>query len=149
MRQSYAVLDAGVLLTTVQTERYTPQAQQLVAQLADTGIQLVAPVLISYELMAVVRKWVYRKIVTAEQAQNIVEVLFRYPVLTVFDGQLLQRGYELATHYGFPTAYDAQYLAVAEHYRATFWTADQRLFQQISPSFPGAAWIGDFQPSQG
>ncbi|MBL8156360.1 MAG: type II toxin-antitoxin system VapC family toxin [Anaerolineae bacterium] len=54
-----------------------------------------------------------------------------------------RRAYELATEYNHPTAYDAQYLAVAERYQCDFWTADERLFNAVSGRFPSIYWLGD------
>jgi predicted nucleic acid-binding protein len=42
-----------------------------------------------------------------------------------------------------PTAYDAQYLAVAERHQADFWTADERLFNALNGKFPHIDWLGN------
>jgi predicted nucleic acid-binding protein len=142
MPTSYAVLDSGILLATVQTEAFSEQAKALIARFAQEQVQMLAPTLLNYELVAVVRKWVYRKMVTTEQAKLALETLLRYPVTTVVDTALLHRAYELATQFDRPTAYDAQYLAVAERYQCDFWTADERLFNAVTAKLSFVHWLG-------
>jgi predicted nucleic acid-binding protein len=144
MTNSYTVLDSGVFLATVQTERYTASAQALLAHLNREAIGLAAPILLPYELAAVTRKWVYRGLASPEQAQQVLRLLLRYPLHFHFDIALLERGYELATQYNLPTAYDAQYLAVAERLACPFWTADERLFNGLNGRFPQLYWLGNW-----
>lgn len=61
---------------------------------------------------------------------------------------LLLRAYELATQLSRPTAYDAQYLAVAERFQCDFWTADERLFNAVSNSLTWVKWLGNFADPQ-
>jgi predicted nucleic acid-binding protein len=144
MPTSYTVLDSGILLTTVQTERFTKRARELLRTLADQeGVEFAAPTLIRYELVAVTRKWVHRGLATPEAAQIILNTLLAYPITLFFDPALLQRGYELATMYNRPTAYDAQYLAVAERLSCDFWTADERLYNAVKDHFVHIHWIGE------
>jgi len=97
-----------------------------------------------YELIAVTRKWVYRELTTAEKAQNALDTLLSYPIELHYDEELLKRGYELATEYDRPTAYDAQYLALAESLSCAFWTADERLFNAVKAQFSTIYWLGNF-----
>ena len=72
--------------------------------------------------------------------------MLNYPVELYFDEGLLRRGYELATAYNRPTAYDAQYLALAERLDCTFWTADERLFNAVKDQFTDIRWLGIAAP---
>ena len=142
---SYTVLDSGTLLATVQIEAYTPQARGLVKSLTAHEIQIAAPTLLYYELVAVARKWVYRKLAMPEQAQVALDTILRYPVELHFDEALVRRAYALASELDQPTAYDAQYLALAERLSCDFWTADERLFNAVQNDFPAAHWLGQWQ----
>lgn len=53
---SWVVVDAGVFLTAVLVERYTPQAKALLRTWDRQGIQAAAPALFRYEIVAVMRK---------------------------------------------------------------------------------------------
>jgi predicted nucleic acid-binding protein len=143
MQTSYAVLDAGILLATVQAESYTQHAKALIRGLAERSVKIAAPTLLRYEVVAVVRKWVYRELTTPRNAQRALDMLLEYPIELYFDEALLKRGYELATDYDRPTAYDAQYLALAERLACDFWTADKRLFNAVKDRFPNIDWLGN------
>ncbi len=148
MPTSYAVLDSGTLLATVQIETYTLQARGLVKSLTAQEIQIAAPTLLYYELVAVARKWVYRKLATSEQAQVALDTVLRYPVELHFDETLVKRAYALASELDQPTAYDAQYLALAERLSCDFWTADERLFNAVRNGFSAAHWLGQWQAEE-
>ena len=60
------------------------------------------------------------------------------------DDSLLKRAYELATQYNRPTAYDSQYLAVAERLNCEFWTADERLANAVGNDLSWVRWVGNF-----
>ena len=42
----------------------------------------------------------------------------------------------LADAFGLPAAYDAHYLALAEHHECELWTADRRLLRTVGNSLP-------------
>lgn len=92
------------------------------------------------------RKWVYRGLVSHADAETVLDVLTSYPITIVVDNGLLRRAYELATALNLPTAYDAQYLAVADRYECPFWTVDERLYNTIKGRFPGIHWVGSITP---
>jgi len=148
MPTSYVVLDSGILLATAQTETHTDSAKMLLKHLSKQNKQFAAPILLHYEVVAVTRKWVYRQITTKKDAQRILEQLFEYPVKFYHDKALLRRGYELATLYDRPTAYDAQYLAVAERLSCNFWTIDERLFNAVHEQFSNIHWLGNFKSGE-
>lgn len=142
------VVDSGILLKTVQIEEYTEMAKSLIADIGKSQIAVHAPTLFRYELVAVVRKWVYRNFISPQKAEAALSTVLEYSITLHFDEALLKRGYELATKYNRPTAYDAQYLALAERLACDFWTADERLFNAVKEAFPQVHWLGNWQPSQ-
>lgn len=146
MPTSYAVLDSGILLATIQTETYTQHAKVLLKRLSEQGMTFAAPNLLRYELIAVTRKWVHRELATPEKAQNALDTLLSYPIELYFDEDLLRRGYQLATELHRPTAYDTQYLAVAERLSCDFWSADGRLFNAVKDQFANIHWLGNIEP---
>jgi predicted nucleic acid-binding protein len=72
-------------------------------------------------------------------------MLLALPVQFLIEDALLIRAYELATYYKRPTAYDSQYLAVAEHLSSELWTADERLFNTVSKDLEWVKWLGNFR----
>lgn len=81
---------------------------------------------------------------TSEEGLRARNILLSYPVRLHFDDSLLKRGYELATEYNRPTAYDAQYLALAERLACDFWTADERMFNAVQDRFSSIRWLGNW-----
>jgi predicted nucleic acid-binding protein len=90
------------------------------------------PSLLHYEIIAVSRKAVHQGRISQELGWIARDQLLTYPVILHFDRALLRRGYEIAEEFNRPTAYDAQYLALAERLSCSFWTADERLFNAVS-----------------
>jgi len=142
MPTSYMVLDSGILLATALTETYTEHAKSLLRDFELKQIRLAAPNLFKYELVSVSRKWVHRQITTPEQATMILNRLLNVRITLHFNEALLKRAYELATKFNRPTAYDAQYLALAEHLSCDFWTTDERLYNAIKDDFQQIHWLG-------
>jgi predicted nucleic acid-binding protein len=136
------VLDSGILIASVFPEVLTPQAKRLIRELQADNTTLHAPTLLRYEAMAVSRKAVYQGRVTPEEGLRARDRLLSYPVTLHFDADLIKRGYELATLLNRATAYDSQYLAVAERLNCQFWTADERLFNAVKDHFPSIRWLG-------
>ncbi|MEP7288713.1 MAG: type II toxin-antitoxin system VapC family toxin [Chloroflexota bacterium] len=144
---SQVVLDSGILIARVYVETLTAEATSLLMQLKDAQTQLNAPTLMRYELIAVSRKAVYQARVTAEEGLIARDQLLSYPVTLHFDDALLKRGYELAEKFNRPTAYDAQYLALAERLSCDFWTADERMFNAVNSKFSTIRWLGHWKPT--
>jgi len=143
-----AILDSGILIASVFIETLTPKAKGLLKQLQADSVALHAPTLLRYECVAVVRKAVYQGRVMPNEGLRIRDALLNHPLLLHFDDGLLKRGYELATQYNRPTAYDAQYLALAERLACDFWTADERMYNAIKDKFPAIRWLGSWSAEE-
>ena len=146
---AWVVADSGIFIATVLVETYSRQAEQLLRAWREQGIQIAVPTLFRYEIVAVMRKSVYRGNVSSAQALTGRDALLDYPVHLFMDDALLKRGFELATQFSRPTAYDAQYVAVAERLGCEFWTADERLFNALASSLSWVKWLGSFQGKSG
>ncbi|MCU0463364.1 MAG: type II toxin-antitoxin system VapC family toxin [Anaerolineae bacterium] len=140
---SAVVLDSGIFIASVYPETLTIQAKNLLKRLQASKTVFHAPSLLRYEMIAVSRKAVYQKRVTAEEGLTARDILLSYPITLHIDEALLKRGYEIATQFERPTAYDSQYLALAERLDYPFWTADERLFNAITSKLPNVFWLGN------
>lgn len=138
------VVDSGILLSTVLIEKYTQNARSLVNEWDKNSVQLSAPILFQYEIVAVTRKSVYQNRLTLEEASRVRDRLLSYPIQFHLDDSLLKRAFELATQLNRPTAYDSQYLAVAERLGCEFWTADERLYNAVTAQLNWVKWVGNF-----
>lgn len=139
------VVDSGILITSVFPEVLTEQAQALLKTWHAEDVTLHAPTLFRYEVVAVARKAVNQGRITAEEGEQALDRFLQFEISLHFDNALLKRAYELATVYNRPTAYDSQYLALAERLSCDVWTADQRLFNATSAQLSYVYWLGNFE----
>jgi predicted nucleic acid-binding protein len=57
--------------------------------------------------------------------------------LRIHDGaELHERALSLAQRFALPAAYDAHYMALAEHLDGELWTSDRRLIQAVGAEMP-------------
>lgn len=136
------ILDSGIFIASVFPETLSLHADKLLMQVTANGDSLHAPILLRYEMVAVARKAVYQQRVTPAQGIAARNEMLNYAISLYFDDTLLKRAYELATKFKRPTAYDAQYLALAEHLSCDFWTTDERLYNAIKDDFQQIHWLG-------
>jgi predicted nucleic acid-binding protein len=133
------VLDANVVAALVLPLPYSDQATQRMIGWQGTGTGLFAPTLLEYELVTVLRKALVTGMITADEASLATKDLMDLnieavpPTLSLHESAL-----RWADRLDQSVAYDAQYLALAEHLGAEFWTADQRLVNKARQV--GATW---------
>ncbi len=142
------ILDSGIYLALVlPNEKMATQAQSLFHAVDAKKFVLCAPTLLRYELVSALRKNVFRGRIASEDAQRMLQKILSHRIKFYISERLVQRAYEFAEAHNLPTAYDAQYLAVAEHLNCEFWTADEKLVNSVSAALPWVKWIGGGLPS--
>jgi predicted nucleic acid-binding protein len=139
------VVDSGIVLATILQEPFSDKARALLESWQKQNLQLAAPELFRYEVVAVVRKCLHQGQLTPEEALKGRDIVLALPIQFYLDDALLKRAYDLATQYDRPTAYDSQYLAVAERLECEFWTADDRLFSVVKQQIAWVKRLGDFK----
>jgi len=143
---SQIVIDSGVLVASVVEETYSKQADTLLTWIEAQNLIIVAPTLLRYEVVATLRKLTHRGTIKADDGINLIREALDTPIQWVLDEALLERAYLLATEHGLPTAYDAQYLAVAERLGCDFWTFDKRLFDTVHEKLEWVHYVVNFSP---
>lgn len=144
--EGVVILDSGVLLASVfPDELYSLQAVTLLDSLLEDGFALHAPMLLRYEIVASLRKAVYRTRISQADAVVRRDLLLVRKIQFYVDDTLLKRAFDIATELNQPTAYDAQYLALAEQLGCELWTADERLFNAAQSRFGFVRWLGQFK----
>lgn len=140
-------VDASLAVKVVVTEPDSDKADSLFNEWANGGQQLVAPAFFKVETDSILRqKVVLRKELTSEQAEAAFAKLQALPIQQVSVSGQRQRAWEIATEFGHATVYDATYLALAELRGCEFWTADERLFNQVKDQLPFVKWLGNYVP---
>ena len=140
------VVDTSVVLAFyLPAEPYKAQALALLAAYAAGRVRIATPTLTIYEILNVVARCARGvkagQTMSLEQAAAVrmaVErlALEEHPILP-----LAERVLEIAVQHG-RSAYDASYLALAEHLGTVMITADHRLFNAVHDAFPDVRLLG-------
>jgi predicted nucleic acid-binding protein len=146
---SWIVIDAGVFLASVLQEQYSDQVAALLEWVKNEGLSLAAPELCRYEMASSLRKIAHRGPISPPDGERLLTYLLSQPVRYFVDRTLILQAYALATQYRLPTAYDAQYLALAERLGCDLWTYDRRLFNTVQQHLTWIRHVADFTPPQG
>jgi predicted nucleic acid-binding protein len=110
-----------------------------------SATRLVVPPQFFAELTSVLRNLVYRKLLTPGEGDAALAAALSYRVHQIQPAELQERAWALAKQFNRPTAYDAQYLAVAQIEGCDLWTADRRLVN--ATGVPWVRWLGDLAPT--
>jgi predicted nucleic acid-binding protein len=138
-------VDASLAVKAVVAEADSNKADALFDRWADDGNQLIAPVFFEVETDSILRqKVVLRRELTPDQADIAFAKLQALPIRQISLSGQRQRAWEIATQFGFATVYDASYLALAQLRGCEFWTADERLFNQVKDGLAFVKWLGNY-----
>lgn len=134
------VIDANLTLALAIATPYSEQAAALMTTWKRTGIPLYAPLLWEYECVTALRKATALGLLEPADALAALDLLWALGIERVPpDPALHRQALHWATQLQHTGAYDGQYLAVAEHRDALFYTADLRLARQAASL--GATWV--------
>lgn len=134
-KSSTVCVDASVV-----TQRVVSNAAENIWETwAQAGIRLVAPTLLYYEVTNSLYRYLKAGIFSLDTVEKTLRAALALPIELIGEANLHQRAKDLAAKYNLPAAYDAHYLALAEHLEVELWTADARLFNTVK-SF-GVEWV--------
>jgi predicted nucleic acid-binding protein len=140
-----AVIDANLIAALILPLPYSEQATQKIVAWKRAGYELLAPVLLEYEMAAILRKAVVAQWLSTDLAlEAIGKVLTLNLQCLAPTAHLHERALRWAERLGHSKAYDAHYLALAEQEGIELWTADRRLAngaQQVGAHW--VRWIGE------
>ncbi len=142
-------VDASVVVPIVVFEEQSTVAQRFWGELIDQKVEIIAPPLINYEIVAAIYRKAYRRLITWDEAFDSIKLALDLGITIVNFKGLHNRAFEIAKEFGRPTTYDAHYLAVAEHFKAPFWTADERLFNSVKDKFSWIRLLKDYEEKLG
>lgn len=134
------VIDANLWISTVVPLEYSPRALSKLKDWERGQARIVVPTLWHYEVISSLRKAVALEALlpdNLEPALSELEWMAFEEIPPSLDLDRLALAW--AERLGQIVAYDAQYLALAEHLGGEFWTADKRLTNSAQQN--GVAWV--------
>ncbi len=96
----------------------------------------IGPPLLYIETVSVIRRMAYRRLISSEEAREIVRDFVALDVLTPVPHGLYELAYDIAERYRISKAYDACYLALASLCSCELLTMDERLYKMAAKDFP-------------
>ncbi len=145
MPRSPVCVDANVLIALVTAERFSRPALALWERLLQEGRQPTAPALLRYEVTSALRRKVVHGAMEPDDARKALQEVLALDIHYVDSPDLSLWAFELAARFRRPAAYDAHYLALAEHLNCPLWTADERLYNAVRADFPHIRWLGEYR----
>ena len=141
------VVDTSIVLKWVLDEPDSATALALLTRWVNEETVIQAPALLTYEVANALYQRVRKGEMTAEKARQALEdVLLPELELNFLEyTELSKRAITLARQYSLPATYDAHYLALAEHKKCEYWTADTRLWNAIGDKLPWIRRLSDYQ----
>ena len=134
------VIDANIIVSLALPLPYSKSATEKMKKWQERNMELVMPALWHYECVSALRKAVVLKMISSEEVSEALQNIFS---LSIKDFQptyyLNQKAMEWASRLNQTVAYDAAYLALAEHLKSEFWTADHKLFKVADKE--GIDWV--------
>lgn len=135
-----AVIDANLIAAIVLPLPYSDQATEKIMAWKRAGRELLAPILLEYEIAAILRKAVVARWLTNDLAVEAFGQILTLNVRCLAPtAHLHERALRWADRLGHTKTYDAHYLALAEQEGIELWTADMRLANGAQQA--GAHWV--------
>ena len=94
------------------------------------------------EITNVIRKYIQKQIISIDDGNTALQTIIDYQIQLCNPDDLYHRSLELAEEFQQNNAYDVQYLVVAQHYQAEFWTMDMRFYRAVQDTLPWVKTIG-------
>jgi predicted nucleic acid-binding protein len=142
---SWVCLDSGIVLKFVLPEADSDQAKALWQSIISSRQRPVAPFLFPFEVTSTLRKRTYRGDVSEYSGLSALRQIFSLQIKFTTFNDMHEQAWHMAARFNRPAAYDAHYLALAEHLECEFWTADKRLYNAVNDKLPWVRWLGDFE----
>lgn len=126
------VADASVIVKLFLQEEYSEKAYALRDSYISEGVELIEPILLQYEVLSALRFSKSEK-VTEEDMKEAMEAVENYNLKMVPPNkEIMEKALSYSLKYG-TSIYDSIYVAVADAYKATLYTADSHLVEIKKP----------------
>lgn len=134
---SETCVDSSVVVRSLDRNA-RPEIRQLWREWMRDKVMLHAPALLRYEVVNALYQIQKGGALSPPQVKLALDNALRRPIVLHEDNELHLLALELATEYGLPAAYDAQYLALAQRLGVELWTTDAKLVKAVQDRL---AWV--------
>lgn len=135
-RSTTHCVDAGIVVRAVVTG--DPVVRRLWRDFRSTGADLVAPLLLRYEVTNAIHRLGRAAEWEPSAVTRLLTMALDLPIDCYDELDLHARAAELASSFALPAAYDAHYLALAQRLGVDFWTTDRKLVKVVGDRLP---WV--------
>jgi predicted nucleic acid-binding protein len=141
------VVDASLALKWVLSEEDSSTAITLLQRWNNEKTEVIAPALFTYEATNILFRQVVTGKLTYDEAMKLLTKLFSIGILLNFaqHKEISIRAMEISHRFGLPATYDAHYVALADHEKCEYWTADARLWNTVRDKLPWVRRLSDYQ----
>ncbi|MGH2615049.1 MAG: type II toxin-antitoxin system VapC family toxin [Thermomicrobiales bacterium] len=130
-------VDASVAIKWLLEEDLSDQATALYDDAVQADVPIIAPPLLPLEVTNVLRQRMRGQGgISLLRATEHLDTFLALSIAYRNPSGLHRQALTLAAAHDLPAAYDAHYLALAEHVDCEFWTDDQRLLRQVGSKLP-------------
>jgi len=134
------VVDANLVVSLVLPLPYSDLAREKLLEWKHLGKTVLAPTLLEYEVVSVLRKAITIGAMDAQLAQSSLDQILRLNIRVIPPTNSLHLdALTWAERLRQAKAYDAQYLALAASLGLPLWTADRRLANRAAEI--GVNWV--------
>jgi predicted nucleic acid-binding protein len=138
MNNKIICVDANLLVRLVSSPISETVYLDLWEQWKKQNYQVFAPSLCYYEVANALHRMYKANLLTLEETNIALEDALNLDITLYSNINLHRQALKLARQIGFPAAYDAHYLALAQLLESDFYTADKKLFNSVKDLFD---WI--------
>jgi predicted nucleic acid-binding protein len=143
---SLVCVDANLILRTLVPGPLSERALALLETWGREKTTLVAPALLAFEVTSTLRRFVHLKHISADHGERAFESFLRINIRLSHQRGIFPLAWRLAQQFDRPRAYDTAYLALAQLRGCAFWTADERLYNAVTPDLEWVQWLGNYRP---
>jgi len=141
-KSSIVCVDASFVLRLLLGGPGGNRAEDLWEEWGERGIQAVAPGLIFYEVTNALYRLLAGTAAAFEETAEFLDLALALEIDTVSDAPLHRKALSIARKCGLKSTCDSHYLALAQGLDADLWTADRRLVNAVSGTFPWVKFLG-------
>ncbi len=140
--KSQVCIDASLMVSLLVSEEHSLAAMALWEKWVEDDSQIIAPLLLRYEVTSALYRKALRGQISREDAFLALRHFLAIDIEWIDTPSLPERATELAEKFHRPNTYDCHYLALSEHLDCEFWTGDERLFNAVKSEFGFVRWVG-------